>query len=87
MNFIHLLRDDRALSKILRSAILIAAHGLKVKVTDFEFFVLNFYSVSFCKVFDWCESCLVRMDVRFKNALERKSAVAGKLSCPATCLI
>ena len=55
MDFIHLWRDDRALSKILRSTIPIPVHGLKVKVTDFEFFVfnlLNFYSVSFCKAFD-----------------------------------
>ena len=54
MDFIHLLRDDRALSKILRSTIPIPIpiHGLKVKVTDFEFFVFNFYSVSFCKAFD-----------------------------------
>ena len=43
-------RDDRALSKILRSAIPIP-HGPKVKVTDFDFFVLNFYSVRFCKAF------------------------------------
>ena len=52
MNFTHLWLDDRALSKILRSAIPIPVHGLKVKVTDFEFFVFNFYSVSFCKDFD-----------------------------------
>ena len=37
MDFIHLWRDDRALSKILRSTIPIPVHGLKVKVTDFEF--------------------------------------------------
>ena len=49
MDFIHLWRDDGALSKILRSTIPIPVHGLKVKVTDFEFFVFNFYSVSFCK--------------------------------------
>ena len=40
MDFIHLWRDDRVLSKILRSTF---------PITDFEFFVLNFYSVSFCK--------------------------------------
>ena len=38
MDFIHLWREDRALSKILRSTIPIPVHGLKVKVTDFEFF-------------------------------------------------
>ena len=48
MDFIHLWRDDRALSKILGSTIPIPVHGLKVKVTEFEFFVFNFYSVSFC---------------------------------------
>ena len=42
MDFIHLRHDDRVLSKILRSTIPIPVHGLKVKVTDFEFFVLNF---------------------------------------------
>ena len=52
MDFIHLWHDDRALSKILRRTIPIPVHGLKVKVTDIEFFVLNFYSVSFCKAFD-----------------------------------
>ena len=87
MDFIHLLRDGRALSKILRSAIPIPVHGLMVKVIDFEFFVLNFYSVSFCKAFDWFESCLVWMDIRFLNVLERKSVISGELSCPATGLI
>ena len=42
MDFIHLWCDNRALSKILRSTIPIPVHGLKVKVTDFEFFVFNF---------------------------------------------
>ena len=50
--FYYLWRDDRALSNILRSTISIQVYGLKVKVTDFVFFVLNFYSVSFCKAFD-----------------------------------
>ena len=58
MEFNHLWCDKRAMSKILRSTIPIPVHGLKVKVTDFEF-VFNFYSVSFCKAFDWFESCLV----------------------------
>ena len=62
---IHLWCDDRALSIILRRTIPIPVHGLKVKVTDFEFFVFNFYSVSFCKAFDWFESCLVWIDIRF----------------------
>ena len=54
MDFIHLWHDNRALSKTLRSTIPIPipVHGLKVKVTDFEIFVLSFYSVSFCKAFD-----------------------------------
>ena len=42
MEFIHLWRDDRALSKIICSTIPIPVHGFKVKVTDFEFFVLKF---------------------------------------------
>ena len=44
--------EDRALSKILRSTIPVPVHVLKGKITDFEFFVLNVYSVSFCKAFD-----------------------------------
>ena len=55
MDFIHLWRDNRALSKILHSTIPIPVHGLK----DFKFLcliftvsVFNFYSVSFCKAFD-----------------------------------
>ena len=50
LDFIQLWRDKRALSKILCSTIPI--HDLKIKVTDFDFFVLNFYSVSCCKAFD-----------------------------------
>ena len=67
MDFIHLWCEDRALSKMLRSTITIPipVHGLNVKVTDFEFFVFNFYSVSFCKAFDWFESYLVWIDRRF----------------------
>ena len=65
MDFIHLWREDRALSKILHCTIPIPVHGLKVKVSDFEFFVLNFHSVSFCKAFDWFESRLVWMAIRF----------------------
>ena len=66
MDFIQLRRDDRALSKILCSTIPIPVHDLKIKVTDFEFFiVLNLYSVSCCKAFDWFESCVVWMYVRF----------------------
>ena len=49
MDFIHLRCEDRALSKILRSTIPIPVHGLKVKVTDLEYFMFNFYSVGFCK--------------------------------------
>ena len=39
-------------SKILCSAIPIPVHDLKIKLKDFEFFVLNLYSVSCCKAFD-----------------------------------
>ena len=48
MDVIQLWRDDRALSKILCSTIPIPVHDLMIKVTDFEFFVLNLYSVSCC---------------------------------------
>ena len=46
MDFIHLWRDDRALSKSLRSTIPIPVHGLKVKVTDFDFFACVIFTVS-----------------------------------------
>ena len=39
MDFIQLWRDDRALSKILCSTIPVPVHDLKIKVTDFEFFL------------------------------------------------
>ena len=47
MDFIHLWRDDKALSKILRSTIPIPVHGLKVKVTDFDFFCVKFWQCQF----------------------------------------
>ena len=39
MDFIQFWRDDRALSKFLCSTIPIPVHDLKIKVTDFEFFL------------------------------------------------
>ena len=41
MDFIHLWRDDRALSKILCSTIPVPVHDLKIKITDFEFFCVK----------------------------------------------
>ena len=72
MDFIHLWCDDRALSNILCSTSPIPVHALKVKVTDFEFFVLNFYSVSFYKAFDWFEACLVWIDKILKCFIKEK---------------
>ena len=46
-DFIHLWHDGRALSKILHSTIPIPEHGLKVKVTDFEFFCVQFLQCQF----------------------------------------
>ena len=62
MDFIHLWHDDRALSKILCSAIPIPGWRSRSQT---EFFAWNCYSVIFCKAFDWFESCLVWMDIRF----------------------
>ena len=42
----------RAMSKILCSTIPIPVRDLKIKVRDFEFFVLNLQSVSYRKTFD-----------------------------------
>ena len=39
MDFIQLWCDNRALSKILCNTIPIPVHDLKIKVTDFEFFL------------------------------------------------
>ena len=39
VDFIQLWRDKRALSKILCSTIPIPVHDLKIKVTDFQFFL------------------------------------------------
>ena len=49
MEFIHLWRDDRALSKIICSTIPIPVHGFKVKVTDFEFFCVQILVLVFAK--------------------------------------
>ena len=38
---------------------------LKSRSQTLNCFVLNLYSVSSCKAFDWFESCLVWMDIRF----------------------
>ena len=38
-DFIQLWHSDKALSKILCSTILNPVHDLKIKITDFEFFV------------------------------------------------
>ena len=38
---------------------------LKSRTQTLNFFVLNLYSVSYCKAFDWFESCLVWIDIRF----------------------
>ena len=38
---------------------------LRSRSQTLNFFVLNLYSVSCCKAFDWFESCLVWMDIRF----------------------
>ena len=50
-------------------------------------FMLDFYSVSFCKAFDGFYSYLAWIDIRFYNASERKSTISGELSCLATGLI
>ena len=53
---------------------------LRSRSQTLNFFVLNLFSVSCCKAFDWFESCLVWMDIRFLNASERKRA--SQASCP-----
>ena len=45
MDFVQLWRDDRALSKILCSTILILVHDLKIKVTEFVFFCVCVKSI------------------------------------------
>ena len=63
MDFIHLWRDDTTLSKILRNPHPSTWHwgqGHRLWI-----FCVKFYCVCFCKTFDWFESCLVWMDIRF----------------------
>ena len=51
MDFIH---DDKPSLNILRRTVPIPVHDLKIKLTDFDFFLfflLNLYSVSCCKAF------------------------------------
>ena len=43
MDLVHVWYDDRYWSKILHSAIPTPIHHFKVKVTDFELFMLKFY--------------------------------------------
>ena len=78
MDLIHVWHYDRNLSKILRSTIPTPVHD-QVKVTGrLRIFMLNVYSVSFCKGF------IFGMN---RHALQRKSMNSGELSCPATHLI
>ena len=51
MDFIHLWHDDIALSKILHSIITIPVHGIKVKVTDFKFFMFGMNRFKILKCF------------------------------------
>ena len=39
IDFVHLWHDDKTLSKLLCSTIPIPVHDLKIKVTDFDFFM------------------------------------------------
>ena len=78
VDFIH---DDTALSKHFtqypsQSQCMILRSSSEI----LNFCLLNLYSVSCCKAFNWFELCLVLMDIRFYNASERKSA--SQASCP-----
>ena len=87
MDFIQLWLDDRALSKILCSTIPIPLHDLKIKVTGFEFFVLNLYSVSCCKAFDWFELVFGMNGYMILKCFRKEKHDSDELPCPATGLI
>ena len=78
VDFIH---DDTALSKhFMQYPSQSQWMTLRSSSETLNFCLLNLYSVSCCKAFDWFELCLVWMDIRFKNASERKST--SQASCP-----
>ena len=58
IDLIHVWHGDRNLSKSLHGAISIPGYDIYVKDTHrLRIFMLNFYSVSFCKTFDGFDSC------------------------------
>ena len=65
MDFIQLLHDDRALSKILCSTIPIPVHDLKIKLKDFDFFCVKPLQCQLLQSLWLIKSCLVWMDIRF----------------------
>ena len=74
MDFIHLWRDDRALSKILRRTIPIPVRGLKVKIT--EFFVFNYTPRKLCL---W-------WGILFSHCLPSVRPSVGMSVCPSVTL-
>ena len=82
MDFIHLWREDRALSKILRSTIPIPVFGLKVNVTDFEFFCVKCIQCQFLQSLwlIWIMFCVNRYKILKCFIKEKRSCRRAFLS-------
>ena len=82
MDFIHLWRYDRVLSKILCSTIPIPVHDLKIKVTDFDFFFVKSLQCL------WLIWIVFGMNgYKILKCFRKEKRVSGELPCPATGLI
>ena len=87
MDFIHLWRDNRALSKILCSTIPIPVHDLKIKVTDFEFFCVKSLQCQLLQSL-WLIWIVFGMNgYKILKCFRKETHISGELPCPATGLI
>ena len=87
MDFIQLLRHDRALSKILCCTIPISVHDIKVKVTDFEFFCVKSLQCQLLQSL-WLIWVMFGMNgYKILKCFRKEKRVSGELPCPATGLI
>ena len=85
--FNQLLRDDRALSKILCSTIPIPVHDLQIKVTDFDFFCVKSLQFQLLQSL-WLIWIVFGMNgYKILKCFRKEKRVSGELPCPATGLI
>ena len=87
VDFIQLWRDDRAMSKILCSTILIPVHDLKIKVTDFEFFCIKSIQCQLLQSL-WLIWIVFGMNGhKILKCFTKEKRVSGELPCLATVLL